>query len=287
MPENQELAWDDLVYGHVSFQSSDLGDFVILRANGAPIYNLANVVDDHGMEISVSLRSQSHLSNTPRQILLYRALGWTPPAFAHVPDVNDLEGRKLSKRYGAKSVLEYRAEGYLPEAIVNYIALLGWSSPTDEEFLSMAQLRTLFSFDRVQRSNAAFDPERLEWFNSQYMKRLPAGILAERSIRFLEEAGVPICSNQAEATRRMEAILPLVVERVRILAEIPPMVEFFFRDPEGLSVGSFKIRQFSATQVGEALEHARGRLRELLGVAFSSGRGSSNGDRSADRLEAG
>jgi nondiscriminating glutamyl-tRNA synthetase len=190
VPEGETVAWDDLVYEHVSFQSDDLGDFIILRPNGAPIYNLANVVDDHGMRITVGLRSQSHLSNTPRQILMYRALGWDPPQFAHVPDVNDLQGRKMGKRYGAKGVTDYRNEGYLPEAVVNYMALLGWSSPSEEEFLSMEDLCRQFTFDRVQRSNAAFDPERLEWFNAQYIRKLPVPVLLDRAEPFLEAAGL-------------------------------------------------------------------------------------------------
>jgi nondiscriminating glutamyl-tRNA synthetase len=262
MPEDREIAWDDLVYGRISFQSDDIGDFIILRANGTPIYNLANVVDDHGMEITVGLRSQSHLSNTPRQIALYEALGWTAPDFAHVPDVNDLQGRKLGKRYGAKSVAEYRAGGYLPEAIINYIALLGWSSPTDEEFLSMDDLRRQFSFDRVQRSNAAFDPDRLEWFNAQSLRRMLPDELARRALPFLRDAGLIGAAEPAEGPE-LGAIMPLVAERVRTLGEIPPMVEFFFREPSGLDVDSFLVKGHTTEQVGSALAATRQALATL------------------------
>jgi nondiscriminating glutamyl-tRNA synthetase len=251
LPAGQEIAWDDMVYGHVSFQADDLGDFIILRANGAPIYNLANVVDDHAMGISVVLRSQSHLSNTPRQMVLYEALGWEIPNFAHVPDVNDLQGRKMGKRYGAKGVPEYRAEGYLPEAIVNYIALLGWSPPTPDEFHLLSDLEQLFSFDRVQRSNAAFDPERLEWFNSQYIRRLTAETIAQRAIPFLRAAAVPIQGSDS-ALPQLIRIMPLVQERVRTLAEIPEMVRFFYESPR-LNADSFASSATTSESLATAL----------------------------------
>lgn len=252
VPEGLEVAWDDLVYGRISFRSDDIGDFIILRANGAPIYNLANVVDDHGMEITVGLRSQSHLSNTPRQIMLYQALGWAPPAFAHVPDVNDKQGRKMGKRFGAKGVPEYRSEGYLPEAIVNYLALLGWSPPDEEEFLSLDELKARFSFDRVQRSNAAFDDERLQWFNAQYIRRLPAEIIADRAVPFLTQAGLPV-ADSATGRSKLLRILPLVQERVRTLAEIPGMIAFFYR-PSEPDVGQFKVAAYTAAQIAESLD---------------------------------
>lgn len=189
-PSSREVAWQDLVYERVAFESDDIGDFIILRSNGTATYNLANVADDHNMRISVGLRSQSHLSNSPRQIMLYEALEWPIPDFAHVPDVLDMQGRKMGKRLGAKGVTEYRDEGYLPEALVNYMALLGWSSPSHEEFLSTDDLRREFSLDRVQKSNAAFDPARLEWFNAQYIRGLPVEDLIDRAAPFLEKAGL-------------------------------------------------------------------------------------------------
>jgi glutamyl-tRNA synthetase len=262
VPDGQTIAWNDLVYEHVSFQSDDIGDFVILRPNGAPIYNLANVVDDHGMQITVGLRSQSHLSNTPRQLLLYDALGWDPPAFVHVPDVSDLQGRKLGKRYGAKGVTEYRAEGYLPEAVVNYMALLGWSSPTEEELLSLEELCRQFSFDRVQRSNAAFDGERLEWFNSQYLRRIPIDDLVDRAIPFCEEAGLFVEAEVDRARSLLQRAMPLVQERVRTLVAIPTMVDFFFRDPCP-KLDQLKIKEYAPSQVAAALESAANTLAAL------------------------
>ena len=261
LPMGREIAWEDMVYGRVSFQSDDIGDFIILRANGAPIYNLANVVDDHAMEITVVLRSQSHLSNTPRQILLYEALGWPVPSFAHVPDVNDLQGRKMGKRYGAKGVPQYRDEGYLPEAIVNYIALLGWSPPQEDEFLSMGALKRVFSFSRVQRSNAAFDPERLDWFNSQYIRRSTPSDIANRATAFLEKAGIKI--NSDSGRERLVAIMPLVQERVRNLAEIPSMVAFFYKEPH-IEPDMFDIGGAPAAETALALDELTQALESVV-----------------------
>lgn len=258
VPERTDITWQDLVYGPINFKSDDIGDFIILRPNGAPIYNLANVVDDHDMEVTVGLRSQSHLSNTPRQIMLYNALDWPVPDFAHVPDVNDLQGRKMGKRYGAKAVIDYREEGYLPQAVVNYLALLGWSSQIDQEFLSMDDLIAQFSLDRVQKSNAAFDPARLEWFNAQYIRRLDIDDLIQAALPFLERSGLVSETglDQVEV-ERLRQILPQVQERVRTLAEIPSMTDFFYRDEITLDPEEFKIKQRDHDQIAAALESTR------------------------------
>ena len=252
VPDSQTIGWDDMVYGTIEFQSDDIGDFVILRPNGAPIYNLANVADDHHMRITVALRSQSHISYTPRQLMMYNALGWTAPAFAHVPDVLDLQGRKMGKRHGAKGVTEYREEGYLPQAVVNYIALLGWS-PHENEFLSMNDLTSRFSFD-AQKSNAAFDSARLEWFNGQWIRRLSVDELLVESEPFLAKAGLMPDPHDEPARQRMLQILPLVQERVRTLAEIPAMIDFFFRDSLELEPSTLTVKQRSPAEVSQALK---------------------------------
>jgi nondiscriminating glutamyl-tRNA synthetase len=259
VPKGQPIGWNDLVYGEITFQSEDIGDFVILRPNGAPIYNLANVVDDHGMQITIALRGQSHLPNTPRQIMLYEALGWPIPQFAHVPDVLDKQGRKMGKRFGAKGVTEYRDEGYLSEAVVNYMALLGWSSPKDEEFLSMTELCEQFSFERVQRSNAAFDETRLEWFNGQYIRRLAPAELAARARPFLAEAGLIEMGEESSTTERLIEITSLAQERVRTLAEVPTMVGFFFTAPE-YSMEGFAIKQRTPRDTAKVLGELGSRL---------------------------
>ena len=264
VPADQTIAWNDGVYERTEFNSSDIGDFVILRRDGSPIYNFANVVDDHAMNISTIIRSQSHISNTPRQIMLYEALGWPLPDFAHVPDVLDRDKAKLSKRRGAKGVTDYRDEGYLPEAVVNYLALLGWSSPTDQEILSFEDLFQQFSFDRVQRSNAALDPARLEWFNSQYMRLLPSEEISERALPFLVRAGLlPTDDVTPDQRTLLRRIIPLVQERVRTLAEIPGMVDFFFRDTIDVDPSLLQVKNRSPEDVAQALQKAQEALEQL------------------------
>jgi len=254
VPAGLRIMWIDAVYGETVFESDDLGDFVILRRDGLPIYNFANVVDDHAMEITVIIRSQSHLSNTPRQIMLYDALAWQAPTFAHVPDVLDAGKGKLSKRRGARGVTEYRDEGYLPQAVVNYLALLGWSPPSEEEFLSLDQLRRLFSFDRVQKSNAALDETRLEWFNAEYIRRISIEELIRASLPFLQEAGLVGSDPSTEDLEMLRRILPLIQTRVRTLKEIPGMIDFFFRDRIEAEPADLVPRQRSREEAAQALQ---------------------------------
>lgn len=173
MPEG-EIAWDDAVHGRISFQGSDLDDLVILRSDGTPIYNLAVVSDDIAMRITHVIRGDDHISNTPKQIALYRALDRTPPVFAHVPMILGADGKKLSKRHGATAVGDYRSRGILPLAMRNFLALLGWSPGEDREILPEEEMIALFSLNAIQKKPAVFDTAKLEWMNGQYLSRLPA-----------------------------------------------------------------------------------------------------------------
>ena len=168
MPQ-EEIAWDDAVHGHISFQGADIKDFVILRTDRTPIYNHAVVVDDVDMAITHVLRGDDHISNTPKQIALYRALGHEPPIFGHVPMINGPDGKKLSKRHGATAVGDYQTLGILPAAMRNFLALLGWSPGGDREIMTQEEMVQLFSFDGVQKKAAVFDITKLEWMNGQYL----------------------------------------------------------------------------------------------------------------------
>jgi glutamyl-tRNA synthetase len=168
MPQ-EEIAWDDAVHEHISFQGADIKDFVILRTDRTPIYNLAVVVDDVDMAITHVLRGDDHISNTPKQIALYRALGHAPPIFGHVPMINGPDGKKLSKRHGATAVGDYQHMGILPAAMRNFLALLGWSPGGDREIMTQGEMVRLFSFDGVQKKAAVFDMTKLEWMNGQYL----------------------------------------------------------------------------------------------------------------------
>ncbi len=164
-----EIAWDDAVHGRISFQGQDLKDLIILRSDRTPIYNLAVVADDIHMRITHVLRGDDHISNTPKQIALYRALGADPPVFGHVPMINGPDGKKLSKRHGATAVGDYQHLGILPAAMRNFLALLGWSPGGDREIMTLDEMVQLFSFEGVQKKSAIFDTTKLEWMNGQYL----------------------------------------------------------------------------------------------------------------------
>jgi len=168
-----EIAWDDAVHDRIAFRGDDLKDFVILRQDRTPTYNFAVVVDDHDMAVTHVLRGDDHISNTPKQIALYRALEWSTPVFGHVPMIHGPDGRKLSKRHGATAVGDYRHQGILPAAMRNFLALLGWSPGGDREILTREELIALFSLEGIQRKPAIFDMAKLEWMNGQYLSATP------------------------------------------------------------------------------------------------------------------
>ena len=187
---DEEVAWDDAVHGRISFQSQELDDFVILRSDGSAIYNLAVVSDDIDMRITHVIRGDDHISNTPKQILLYRALGHPAPVFAHVPMILGPDGKKLSKRHGATAVGDYRDQGIFPAAMRNFLALLGWSPGGDREIVPEAEMIDLFSLEAIQSKPAVFDPAKLEWMNGEYLSATPAAELLPAVERELARLGL-------------------------------------------------------------------------------------------------
>jgi glutamyl-tRNA synthetase len=187
---DEEIAWDDAVHGTISFQGRDLDDFVILRSDQSAIYNLAVVSDDIAMNITHVIRGDDHISNTPKQIALYRALGHEPPVFAHVPMILGSDGKKLSKRHGATAVGDYQDQGIMPAAMRNFLALLGWSPGGDREILPEDEMIRLFTLEGIQKKAAVFDTAKLEWMNGQYLSALPADELLQPVERQLEQMGV-------------------------------------------------------------------------------------------------
>jgi glutamyl-tRNA synthetase len=188
--KDEEIAWDDAVHGRISFQGRDLDDFVILRSDNTAIYNLAVVSDDIAMAITHVIRGDDHISNTPKQIALYRGLGHEPPVFAHVPMILGNDGKKLSKRHGATAVGDYQDQGIFPAAMRNFLALLGWSPGGDREILGEDELVRLFSLEGIQKKAAVFDTTKLEWMNGQYLSALPADELLEPVRRQLARNGI-------------------------------------------------------------------------------------------------
>ena len=221
-----DVTWEDAVWGQQSWQRATLDDFVAIKSDGYPTYNFANVVDDNEMAISHVLRGSEFLSSTPKHILLYEALGWEPPVFGHLPQVLGNDKAKLSKRHGAKSALDYRDEGYLPEAVFNFLATLGFNDGTTQEIYTENELIKVFSLDRIHSSPAMFDPERLDWMNGHYIRELPLAELSKRAEGFW-----PQSASKATAAYKHE-VLGLVQERLKFLAELPELTEFFFTDPK-------------------------------------------------------
>ena len=230
VPENQDITVQDAVRGTVSFDSNGIGDYVIVKSDGIPVYNYAVVLDDALMKITHVVRAEEHLSNTPRQILLYQALGLPLPIFGHVSLILGKDRSKMSKRHGATSVEQYKALGYLPEALVNFLALLGWSPVGEQEIFSSAELIELFSLDHVAKNPAVFDIDKLNWINSQYLKRLDLGTLTDMALPHLREAGLIEAELTAERKAWVTQVVGAVREYISFAAQIPEHAAVFFQD---------------------------------------------------------
>ncbi|RKL65304.1 glutamate--tRNA ligase [Salipaludibacillus neizhouensis] len=231
VPEKEEIHVNDAVRGDVTFESDGVGDFVIVRQDGIPTYNFAVVIDDHLMEISHVIRGEEHLSNAPRQVLLFQAFGWTPPEFAHASLILNEDKQKMSKRDESiiQFVEQYRDLGYLPEAIVNFIALLGWSPGGEEEILSIDELAEQFSLDRVIKAPAVFDTQKLAWMNNQYMKEAAEDRVVALALPHLIQAGrLPKDMSEAQ-TQWAHDLIILHQEKMSYGAEIVELTELFFR----------------------------------------------------------
>ncbi|MFH1502404.1 MAG: glutamate--tRNA ligase [Candidatus Eisenbacteria bacterium] len=272
--ESRDVRVRDLVRGDVEFGSEMLGDFVILRSDGRPTYNFAVVVDDALMEISHVIRAEEHLPNTMRQVLVYEALGFQLPEFAHVSLIVDKDRSKLSKRRGATSVAEFRELGYLPGALVNYLALLGWSPADERELFTKRDLVDAFDLSRVSSSPAAFDEDKLDWVNGHHIREEPLSGVVELSRPFAEAAGL-----REPSESRFEAMVALVRPRLSRLSDLPGAVSIFFddawrmedeaaealRDPAGLEVVRALLEAIERDAGGSAGSPLScGRFKDLL-----------------------
>ncbi|HEX6814866.1 MAG TPA: glutamate--tRNA ligase [Gemmatimonadaceae bacterium] len=217
---NGSTSWDDVVHGSIAFPNKDIEDFVILRSDGTPIYNLAVVSDDIAMAITLVMRGDDHISNTPKQILLYDALGQPLPRFAHVPMIHGLDGKKLSKRHGATAVADYRNEGILPSAMVNFLALLGWSPGGDREVMTLQEMIALFSADGLQKKAAVFDTKKLEWMNGQHLSLTPSHELEPRVTPDVVRAGLATADELAAKHVWYLSLIGLLKVRARTVHDI-------------------------------------------------------------------
>ncbi|HEV3141683.1 MAG TPA: glutamate--tRNA ligase, partial [Vicinamibacterales bacterium] len=227
IPSGRDVVFTDVVRGDVRFHTDVIGDPVIVRADGNPAYNFSVVVDDALMEITHVIRGEDHISNTPRQVLLYEALGFTPPTFAHLALVMGPDHSPLSKRHGATSVAEFRAKGYLPQALVNYLALIGWSPGNDDEVLPVDELARRFSLEAVGHSAGVFDEEKLAWVNRHYLKAADPEMLASLAVAFFQQAGVRMTPD-ANGLAFLASAMPMASASVDRLNQVPGRLAFLF-----------------------------------------------------------
>lgn len=230
VPSGGRTEWDDAVHGQSGVDHDAMEDFALLRSDGSPVYNLACVSDDLEMEITHVIRGDDHLSNTPKQLLIYEALGARPPTFAHVPMILGPDGKRLSKRHGAVSVEAYRDEGIVPEAMVNFLALLGWSPGDNREVMDLGELIRAFSLSRILTKSATLDVEKLQWLNGQYLSRLPTGRLVELVVPRLEGEEQVEPSALEGDRERLQRVLDTVKPRARTVHELAEQVRPFFAE---------------------------------------------------------
>jgi glutamyl-tRNA synthetase len=222
VPDNATIVVKDAIRGTISFESNLLSDFIIVRSDGNPTYNFAVVVDDHVMGITHVVRGEDHISNTPRQIMMYNAFGWDVPQFAHLPIILGPDRSKLSKRHGAKSVSEYRDEGFLPAALINYLSLLGWSPPDGKELLSRQELKDLFDISRINKAGAVFDTVKLTWMNKQY--------LAKTSDREVLDLIHPFVNQDLKKLSHLDRKILSVRDNIETLSQINKYLDVYARD---------------------------------------------------------
>jgi nondiscriminating glutamyl-tRNA synthetase len=257
VPVGREVRFVDLVRGPVVFHTEVIGDPVLVRGDGVPAYNYAVVIDDALMRITHVVRGEDHISNTPRQILLYEAFGWTPPAFAHLSLVLGPDHAPLSKRHGATSVEEFRRKGYLPEALVNYLALLGWSPGEGQEVLPLDELARRFDLGAVGHSASVFDEAKLAWVNRQYLKQVAPERLVALAWPFLREAGVATAEAPgAAAAAWLRDVLPPVAASIDRLAQVPERLQPVFAYDAAAALAVPAIRDEASTEGARAVAHA-------------------------------
>ena len=232
IPTEGSITVHDLIHGDVTFNMDQFDDFVIVKSNGMPTYNFAVVVDDHLMGMTHVLRAEEHLSNTPKQLLIYEALGFEPPKFGHMPMILAPDRSKLSKRHGATSVEEFRAQGYLPEAIINYLTLLGWGPGDEREIFTLEETVKLFELEQMSKKAAVYDTKKLTWMNGQYLSELPLEKILPEAETFFIKYGLVTKEWLAENKEYFAKLVDTVRVRVKTLQEVADASAYFFKDVE-------------------------------------------------------
>ncbi len=255
--------WLDLVHGRIAFPNKDIEDFVILRSDGTPVYNMAVVSDDIDARVTLVMRGDDHISNTPKQILIYRALGAEEPEFGHVPMIHGTDGKKLSKRHGATAVGDYQHQGFLPEAMLNFLALLGWSTGDDVEVLSLQELIQRFDTKNLHAKAAVFDTKKLEWMNGQHLARIDINELAKIVAPLFEKAGLATVSELEAKQAWFCGVLEQLRIRARLTDEIVAQAKIFFTDGVEYDAEAVSKQWRDPAASADILEATRDRLATL------------------------
>ncbi len=267
VPDRRTLNFDDAVLGDVEFDLSLLQDFVIMKSDGYPTYHLAHIVDDHHMQISHVVRGPEWIPSTPRHILIHEALDWELPVYVHVPLILGKDKSKLSKRHGAASAIEYRDQGFLPETVFNFLALLGWSPGDDTEVMDREEIIERFSIDRILQSPAVFDDEKLAWMNGVHIRQMPVDDLLKRVLPVLErpeaDGGLPDTVERPIDQAFLGELLPLVHERLKTLNEVTESLSFFFQEEVYPDVESLPGRKSDPETAAKSLTASLELLRSI------------------------
>ncbi len=257
VPLDGKTTFHDEVMGDITRKNSDVNpDPVIVKTDGFPTYHLANVIDDHLMKVTHIMRAQEWIPSGPLHVILYEAFGWTPPKYCHLPLVMGKDGSKLSKRHGATSLVDFRRNGYLPEAIINYITLLGWSYDDSREFFEKEDLEKLFTMERINKAPSVFDYKKLEWFNGQYIRKRTPESLMELLLPILQKDGLVSDPVTAEEKAVLDGAMPLVQERLKFTTEVSEMIRFLFKEIDSYVVEDAVPKKMELDQIPPILDAA-------------------------------
>jgi glutamyl-tRNA synthetase len=266
IPLEGSTGYHDILLGDITVENKAISpDPVLIKSDGFPTYHMANVVDDHLMEVTHIMRGQEWLPSVPMHVILYEALGWTPPAYCHLPMVMGKDGHKLSKRLGSTSVRDFRAQGYLPDALLNCIALVGWSYDGSRELFTLKELEELFDIEKLNKAPGVFDYQKLEWFNGMYIRAKSRQELAGLIAPFMKNAGLP-----GDDTTMLEGVAGLVQERVKVLSEVPDMVRFIFEEPKSPAPEDLLPKKGDIAGTAESLRRLEALLPDLGGTPEES-----------------
>ena len=255
----------DVLMGDITRRNRDVSpDPILLKSDGFPTYHLANVIDDHAMHITHIMRAQEWIPSGPLHILLYEAFGWEAPLYCHLPMVMGKDGQKLSKRHGSTSVKDFREKGYLPEALTNYVSMVGWSYDGQREFFTKDELEELFTLEKISKSPGIFDYKKLDWFNGQYIRQMSDDALEALLLPYMVEAGFISEPLSSEVQAKLDALVPVVKERLKTLSDVVPLSRFLFEEPEYSDRSLFVAKNVEPSVALSALEGAYAILKKGL-----------------------